>query len=34
MVSLDFLKSISDVVFSKHRYKVSVGRFYEEWLRA
>jgi len=34
MFSLDFLKSLSDVVFSDHRDKVTVGQFYDEWLRA
>ena len=34
MFSLDFLKSISHVIFSEHRDKVSVGDFYDKWLRA
>ena len=34
MFSLDFLKSITDVIFSEHRDKITVGDFYDEWLRA
>ena len=34
MFSLDFLKSISDVIFSEHRDKISVGDFYDKWLQA
>lgn len=33
MFSLDFLKAITDVIFSEHRNKITVGDFYDEWLR-
>lgn len=33
MFSLDFLKSITDVIFSEQRNNITVGDFYDEWLR-
>jgi len=34
MFSLDFLKKISDEIFSENRDKISVGQFYDEWLKS
>jgi len=33
MFSLDFLKEISNVIFSKNRDMVTVGHFYDQWLK-
>ncbi|KJF94105.1 HEPN family nuclease [Photobacterium angustum] len=33
MFSVDFLKGISDLIFSEHADQVTVSEFYSEWLR-
>lgn len=34
MFSLDFLEGITDVIFSEQRDSMTVGHFYDEWLKA
>ena len=33
MFSLGFLKNISDIIFSPNKYKVTVGQFYDQWIK-
>ena len=33
MLSLSFLESISEFIFSNRRNSLTVGQFYDEWLK-
>ena len=33
MLSLDFLEAVSNLIFSNRRNDISVGKFYDEWLK-